>query len=234
MNARFAASLPSVASAYRPRSLVHGQRIGRCLTRALLSVEVSGLEHVPARGPVIIAGNHTGILDGPLVMSWVPRPVRVMTKSEIYRGLIGTYLCRLGQIPLVRQARDRAALGLALNELAVGGAVGVFPEGTRGVGDLAEIKDGVGYLAAMSGAPIVPVACIGSQAAMPKGAKWPRRSAHIKIAFGPAFTPSPVEEPLSRAQVSQLSEVIRQQLRNQLASVAQASTTSRAGGGKDE
>lgn len=207
---------------YRLPSLHRGQRIGHFLTRALLNFELEGVENIPATGAVIVAGNHTGFLDGPLVMVWAPRPVRTLTKIEIFRamgGIVGTYMCRIGQLPIIREIPDRTAMATALAELQAGGAIGVFPEGTRGAGDLSEVKDGIGYLAARSGAQIVPVACIGSQQALPKGAKWPSKKVTVRLVFGAPFEPEIPGDPLARSTATALAESIRVRLQAHLLDV---------------
>lgn len=212
------------------RALPVAQRVARRVFRMALSVHVSGLEHVLPEGPLIVAGNHTGFLDGPLVTAWVPRPIRTLTKVEIFKGFPGKALVYLGQIPVDRDIPDRTALRGAREELAAGGAVGVFPEGTRGDGELGRIKDGIGYLAARSGAPIVPVAVIGTQQALPKGAKIPRRSHEVHVAFGPAFSPSIVGDPHLRSTSALVAEEIRVRLRAHLEQVRRDLDPGRTGG----
>lgn len=207
------------ADRYRPTALPKAQAFGRGLTRVLLDVEVTGQEHVALDGPLIVAGNHSGFLDGPLVTVWAPRPVRTLTKVEIFSGLPGFVMSRIGQIPLDRDIPDRRALHAARAELARGGAVGVFPEGTRGDGELLEIKHGIGYLALRSGAPIVPVAVLGTQLAMPKGSKLPSRSHKVHVAFGRSFTPDLRGDPHSRRTSAAVAEEVRDQLRAHLEAV---------------
>jgi 1-acyl-sn-glycerol-3-phosphate acyltransferase len=210
---------------YFEPALVHGQGIGQFLSRHFLSMRLSGLEHVPREGPVLVAGNHTGFLDGPLVMSWFPRPLRVLTKVQIYKGVVSSYLHHIGQIPLDRDVPDRSALRLCLRELEAGRAVGIFPEGTRGAGELREVKDGVAYLAAHSQAPIVPVACFGTQAALPKGARWPDRHAPVSIVFGAPFQVPVDGDPDARATLERMGEQIRVRL---LEHLEQAQTRAQA------
>ncbi|MGZ6826936.1 MAG: lysophospholipid acyltransferase family protein, partial [Mycobacteriales bacterium] len=135
---------------------------GRVLFRALFRLEVRGTEHVPSRGPVLLAGNHTGFLDGPLLFALSPRPASFLAKSELFVGPVAHALGRLGQIPVHRGRPDRAALRAGLAVLAGDGALGVFPEGTRGAGELESVSDGLAYLALRSGAPVVPVAVVGT------------------------------------------------------------------------
>ena len=69
-----------------PRTVGAARGIGAVAARALLSVRVTGREHVPSTGPVLLAGNHSGLLDGPLVYVFSPRPVVILAKSELFVG----------------------------------------------------------------------------------------------------------------------------------------------------
>ena len=94
-----------------------------------------GVEHVPASGPVILASNHVGVADGPLLAIYGPRPVHALTKQEMFQGRLGGFLLRSGQVPLDRFNSDPAAVKACLRVLRDGGVVGIFPEGSRGSGE---------------------------------------------------------------------------------------------------
>jgi 1-acyl-sn-glycerol-3-phosphate acyltransferase len=143
--------------------------VGTGLARVLFRLRVKGMHHVPREGPVLLAGNHSGILDGPLVFFVAPRPPVLLTKSEVFVGVWPRPLGWLGLVPVHRGAADRAALKAGLAELQAGGVVGVFPEGTRGSGGMERISDGLAYLALRSGASVVPIAVTGTAAALPPG-----------------------------------------------------------------
>ena len=116
---------------------------------------------VPAHGPVILAPNHTGFLDPPLLMGTSPRPIHCLAKREIFRGPLGWFLRSIGQIPLDRSGTDRTALTSALAVLSAGRVLVVYPEGTRGSGNFADMRRGLAWLAVRSGAPVVPVVAFG-------------------------------------------------------------------------
>ena len=185
--------------------------------KKLLPMTVTGWDNVPMSGPVILAGNHSGWLDGPLVVIMAPRPVRCLVKSELYHGVLGWALTTVGQIPVNRGKPDRTALHACLSELAAGGAVGVFPEGTRGTGELEEVQHGIAYLAVHSGAPVLPVACIGTAEAFPRGAKKVRRDVPITVAYGKPFEVERPENPRSRKALAEVAEHIRVRLAGHLA-----------------
>ena len=183
--------------------------VGTGLARTVLSLHVEGAEHVPVDGPVLLAGNHSGILDGPLVFFLSPRPASLLTKSEVFVGFWARACGWLGLIPVHRGQADRAALQAGLAHLRDGGALGVFPEGTRGSGSFDEITDGLAYLALRSGAPVVPIAVTGTGAALPKGKAIPKLRAPVRIAFGPPVTIDAGGDPRARSTVRAAAEQLR-------------------------
>jgi len=137
-----------------------------------------GQGNVPEEGPVILASNHIGWLDGPLLFVKAPRPPHALVKEEEFTGKTGRLLKFVGQIKVSRYRNDSGALRRAAQSLAAGQVVLIYPEGTRGAGNFANFKGGVTWLALISGAPIVPVTIFGtrkvgepSEARAPKGAR---------------------------------------------------------------
>lgn len=184
--------------------------VGGALLRLILDVRVSGAEHVPASGPVIVAGNHRGVVDGPVVALFVARPMAFVAKAELFVGPAARILTWLGQIPVHRGRPDRAALRRALDVLAADGVLGLFPEGTRGAGALDEVQHGIAYIALRSpGCVIVPVACLGTERALPQGSFVPRVRARVDVVFGPPLRIRPHGDPRSRRVVAETAEQIR-------------------------
>jgi 1-acyl-sn-glycerol-3-phosphate acyltransferase len=205
------------AAEYSPRALLNSRRIMRPLiNHVIMRVKVVGRGLVPESGPLILAGNHASWLDGPLVVAECDRLVRCLTKVELYGGRLGWYLSLIGQIPIDRSRPDRTALHASLEELNNGGAVGMFPEGTRGSGELDAVHDGVAWLAVRSGAKVVPVACLGTAVALPKGAKFPKRTP-VRVVFGAPFEITMPANPRSRTALKGVSEEIRLHLVDHLA-----------------
>jgi 1-acyl-sn-glycerol-3-phosphate acyltransferase len=183
---------------------------GRALIRLMLDVRVGRTDHVPSSGPVLLAGNHRGALDGPLVAAFVPRQASFLAKSELFRGPVARVLMWFGQIPVDRGRPDRQALRRAVAVLEGGNVLGMFPEGTRGAGELASVQHGIAYVALrVPGVPIVPVACLGTERALPKGAKLPRWRSRIDIVFGEPFTVSVPANPRARSAIAHAAEEIR-------------------------
>lgn len=180
------------------------QGIGRALLLILSRAQVFGLENVPPTGKVLIAANHTHVMDGPLLYGVMPRPAAFFVKAEAFIGPFSPFLRRIGQIPIRRGVPERAPIASALETLSAGGLVGIFPEGTRGAGDVAEVRHGIAYLAVRSGAPVVPVAFVGTGALLPRRTL---RRPKVRIVIG-----EPVHiaaGPASRSAVSDAAEKIR-------------------------
>jgi 1-acyl-sn-glycerol-3-phosphate acyltransferase len=113
-------------------------------------MEVSGLDSLPASGPMLIVGNHDSHWDPVMigVAARKRRQIRALAKSQLWdvRGL-APVLNGMGQIPIVRGAGDAQALSNAVTALREGSCVGVFPEGTRSKGKEMRARSGVGRLA---------------------------------------------------------------------------------------
>jgi 1-acyl-sn-glycerol-3-phosphate acyltransferase len=190
--------------------------VRKIINRLIMRVTLEGLEHVPADEPLIFAGNHSSWLDGPLVVIESPRTVRCLVKSEMYIRIVGRLLLISGQIPIDRGRPDREALHTALDELSRGGAIGVFPEGTRGSGEMAAVQHGIAYLAVHGRCRVLPVACINTGDALPKGARWPRRSVQVRVVFGKPFEVDVPANPRSRRALAAVAEDIRVRLLDHL------------------
>jgi 1-acyl-sn-glycerol-3-phosphate acyltransferase len=200
--------------------LALARRMASQVARSYFRVDIRGLEHLPPSGPVLIAGNHTGWLDGPLVQMMLPRPCSFLVKSELYDGPWRVILDFARQIPVRRGAPDRTALRRALDVLAGGGVLGVFPEGTRGVGAMETVQHGIGYIALRAQSPIVPVVCTGTAEALPHGAKFPKFRTPVSIVFGPTFTLDVEGNPRARSTVAAAAEQIRLRLLDHLETVS--------------
>ena len=126
---------------------------------------VHGRENVPPTGPVIVAVNHTHNMDPALIGVIMPWQVRFLAKRELVtegnaltRWLVRTW----GLIPITRDRLDREALRTAREHLRGGGAIGMFPEGTRSRdGRMGQARPGTGFLALTTGAPVLPVGIEG-------------------------------------------------------------------------
>jgi 1-acyl-sn-glycerol-3-phosphate acyltransferase len=173
-----------LASALRPMLLP--------VTHLAFRPAVTGAAHVPAEGPVILAANHLSVLDSFLIPLMTPRRVSFLAKQEYFAGggpkkwLTSTLLTGIDAIGVPRDGfrAARQSLEVALRVLEGGGAFGIHPEGSRSRdGRLYRGHTGVAWLAIASGAPVVPVAVLGTERVQPVGARFPRPG-RVIVRFG--------------------------------------------------
>ena len=150
-------------------------------------LEVSGLEAMPLTGPVLLAGNHDSYWDTVAIgVAALPRrQIRALAKSSLWKlPLAGPVLDGMGQIPIDRGRGDAGALDRAVEELANGACIGVFPEGTRSLGRELRARGGIGRLAQR--VPEAQVVCVAASGTVDLP-KFPRERPHVRVEF---FTPA--------------------------------------------
>jgi 1-acyl-sn-glycerol-3-phosphate acyltransferase len=178
----------------------------KALVRVLTRTEVHGLEHVPAEGPLIFAGNHLGLIDPVVGGVFAPWPIEPMALTDLFEVPGTRTLLRLyGAIPVNRDAHDGAAMASALEALSRGKIVGILPEGRVSLtGSLERARTGVAYLALTSGVPVLPAAITGTERALDDlaAARRPR----ITLTFGAPML-FPREELAGPAKRQRLREV---------------------------
>ena len=162
--------------------------------RFWVRVELQGALHIPASGPVIVAANHTSYFD-PLCLGVfidsAGREVRFLAKSELFeKRLMRFIMLGAGQIPVYRETRDAArSLSAAVEAMREGAAVAIYPEGTttrRPDFMPGPAKNGVARLAALTGAPVVPVGMWGAHLLFTRGKLGPfRRGIRVVVRAGP-------------------------------------------------
>ncbi|MFF9625814.1 lysophospholipid acyltransferase family protein [Streptomyces griseosporeus] len=178
---------------------------------------VLGAWRIPASGPVILAVNHSHNIDGPMVMGVAPRPVHFLIKKEAFVGPLDPFLTGIGQLKVDRTTADRTAITQALDVLAAGGVLGIFPEGTRGEGDFASLRAGLAYFAVRSGAPIVPVAVLGSSDRPGRLIKaLPPLRSRVDVVFGDPFAAGDGSGRRTRKALDEATERIQKQLTRHL------------------
>ena len=150
-----------------------------------LRMQRIGREHIPAEGPVILASNHRSFFDPFVIGTMTRRPVYYVAKQELfmYNRLLSWVLNALGAFPVARGAGDQDTIETAKIILGRGEIVLMFPEGTRTrPGPLGKPRRGVGRLALDTGAPVVPIAIIGTED-IRRG--WRFRPRKVKLRAGP-------------------------------------------------
>lgn len=194
----------------------------------VLRAEVSGREHVPQSGGVVLAANHRSFLDHLLLGAAAPRALHFLGKSELATGFSGKLNIAFGMVPVARGTADLAALDVIGDLLRNGAAVALFPEGTRSpTGELFRFRSGVSRIAATAGVPVVPVGLIGTEVVWPRGEKPVlRRPAKgvLAVRFGPPMD-APADDGRARraftealhAEVARLSQ---QQVADRFAAIA--------------
>jgi glycerol-3-phosphate dehydrogenase (NAD(P)+) len=165
-------------------------------TQLYFSLERTGRKNIPKNGPVILASNHRSFLDPFIVGCCMRRPVYFVAKKELFeKRWQGWLLNRLGAFPIKRGESDEESMATARAVLERGAALVIFPEGTRiRKGPLGRPKRGVGRLALETGAPVVPVAILGSERAR-RGLRirpvWVRVRCGKPLTFPRVANPSP-------------------------------------------
>lgn len=190
-----------------------GRRIGVGLMYGLWKPRVLGAWKVPATGPAILAVNHSHNIDGPMVMGVSPRPTHFLIKKEAFIGPLDPFLLGIGQLKVDRHTTDRTAITDALGVLTSGGVLGIFPEGTRGDGDFASLRAGLAYFAVRSGAPIVPVAVLGSSGRNSRLIRGlPPLRSRVDVVFGDPFEAGDGSGRRTRSALDEATGRIQKQL----------------------
>jgi 1-acyl-sn-glycerol-3-phosphate acyltransferase len=191
------------------RVLVHA------INRAYWRVEVTGAGAIPAQGPVILAPVHRSFMDFFVASEVSRRKLFYMAKDDLWHSpRLGHFLESVGAFPVHRDGADRLALDRAQAVLERGEALILFPEGTRRTGAVVEdLHEGAAFLAARTGAPIVPIGIGGTAEAMPKGSKFIRPvKVHVVVGDPIAAPARSAKGRVPRHQVHEVTERLRRDL----------------------
>nr|WP_040564090.1 lysophospholipid acyltransferase family protein [Kineosphaera limosa] len=162
------------------------------MLRLVLRPTINGIENIPTSGPVILASNHLSFFDSIVIPLASPRHVAFLAKEEYFtgtgvRGAINkAFFTAVGAIGVDRSdpRAGQRSLEMQLDVLRGGGAVGIYPEGTRSRdGRLYRGRTGVGHLVLSSGATVLPVGLAGTENIQPVGSRY-MRPAKVAITFG--------------------------------------------------
>ena len=173
--------------------------------------KVKGRKNVPKNGPLIVVSNHVSYLDPPIVGSVVNRHLHFMAKAELFeKKWFGFILRQIGSFPIKRGTPDKKAIRRSLEILKNDKVLCMFPEGTRVKGDkLGKAKPGVTLIALMSESPILPV-----------GIKHANDNSPLKVSVGKPFTLNEYyDRKLSRAEKTEVGEIIMEKIKNEIDSI---------------
>lgn len=193
-------------------AVVRNVVVGFCRLYWRLSVE--GKEHVPVSGPFILSPVHRSNIDTPLVAACTGRRVHYMGKQEMWKyKLSAAFFTAMGGFPVNRGAADREALRKCVEVINGGDGLVIFPEGTRRSGPvIEETFEGAAYVATKTGAPIIPVGIGGSQAAMPRGAKFIKPVKTRLVIGPPLYAEGGGDGKAPRRAVHELNERLKAEL----------------------
>lgn len=192
-------------------------RVAALLIRGLAQLffrpRVRGRQNIPLTGPVLVAPIHRSNLDFAFTLFISPRKVFFMAKDSLFEvPVLGAALIQLGAFPVKRGTADREAMRSAEEVLTGGHALILFPEGTRKYGPHVEpLHDGAMFIAARTGAVVVPVGIAGTDRALPDGAKFPR-PVKVHVVVGTPIAPLHFAGRASRSQIAEKTEELRSSL----------------------
>ncbi len=162
-----------------------GYSLSKALAKTFFNYRVTGAENMIEEGPCIIAANHCSFFDPPLVGVACKRAIHYLARKSLLEWpILGPIFPELNVIPVDRKNADRSALMGAIRVVKNGGAVLIFPEGTRSPdGKLQPAQPGIGMIMAKTGAPVVPVRISGSYAVFNRDMQFPKRG-FVSVAIG--------------------------------------------------
>lgn len=160
-------------------------RVGRSILG--IEVEASGLDRLDPGTPYVFMSNHASFLDGPLLMTVIDRPARVIVKRFVFRiPVLGLGMRFSGYVPLDKEGAGAGRRSIARAARLIrekGYSFLIYPEGTRSWdGTMLPLRRGGFFLALEAGAPIVPVTITGTHELMPRGAQTVRKG-RVGITF---------------------------------------------------
>jgi 1-acyl-sn-glycerol-3-phosphate acyltransferase len=160
--------------------------------RVLFRPWTDNMDAIPVKGSAILVSNHLSFSDSFFLPLVTQRRITFLAKQEYFTGkgikglLIKAFFTGVGQVPIDRTSgrAAEAAITTGVRILGDGHLLGIYPEGTRTAdGRLYRGKTGVARMALESGAPVIPVAMIGTYEIQPPGRIWPRIR-RVGVCFG--------------------------------------------------
>jgi 1-acyl-sn-glycerol-3-phosphate acyltransferase len=188
---------PGTGKYQRPVKVIVGGFI-----RLYCRLRVVGADHIPAKGPVIVAANHRSMWDVPIHVVACPRPVTFMAKSELYKNRLLGWLWRvLGGFPVRREISDIRAIDTALAVLDRDEVLCLYPEGTRSLsGEMLPFLKGAAWIALRTGAPVVPCGLWGTGKVPAPGGRNPLIGKRVRVTFGQQIEVEREDDPRLRKE----------------------------------
>lgn len=160
----------------------------------IIRTRIVGADVVPQEGAVLLAANHTSMIDVLFLLAALRRQAIAMAMAELWKSPLTRWLVEvLGQIPVVRGDPEsgRQAMDSATHALADGALVGIFPE-QRCVrpGEVAPYRPGVAVLSKRTGVPIIPVRLVGANLVLPLDRRFPSFGHTVHVLFGEPIDPA--------------------------------------------
>lgn len=165
-----------------------------------------GTENVPKTGPVIVACNHVSYFDPPALGTASPRRIQYMAKEQLFHiPVLGPLIHAVGAYPVDREGSATAAVKRSVEVLRQGGAIGIFPEGTRNLTGATQARAGVALLASLGKAPVVPARLVGTGGA--------KRLEQFRVYFGRPLT-LPRDRKASREEMANFTDQVMRAIRS--------------------
>jgi 1-acyl-sn-glycerol-3-phosphate acyltransferase len=183
----------------------------RALFRFYFRWRVYNAERVPLKGPVILAANHSSFLDPPLVGAGIRRGINYLARENLFRfPVLGWVLHQWQVVPVDREGGGAKGLKAILDRLLAGGAIILFPEGTRTRdGKLQPARSGIGLTVIKSDAPVVPVRVFGTFQAFGRHMKFPR-PCRVVVKYGQPMAFAQLRAEAKTCSKQRLKEIYQQ------------------------
>jgi 1-acyl-sn-glycerol-3-phosphate acyltransferase len=196
----------------------------RALYKFYFGWRVYNAERVPVKGPVILASNHASFLDPPLVGAGLRRDINYLARDTLFRfPVVGWVLRNWNSVPVDREGGGAAGLRAILDRLLDGGAIILFPEGTRSRnGNLQPARSGIGLTVIKSTAPVVPVRVFGTFGAFGRHMHFPIPRHRVAVKYGRPllFAELRAEAKVcSKARLKQIYQEVADEIMRQIASL---------------
>lgn len=195
----------------------------RAFFRFYLGWRVCNPERVPLQGPVILASNHASFLDPPLVGAGIKRGINYLARENLFRfPILGWILHQWQVVPVDREGGGAKGLKAILDRLLQGGAIILFPEGTRSPdGKLQPARSGIGLTVIKSEAPVVPVRVFGTFEAYDRHTRVPRPLHQVIVKYGRPMSFQQLRAEAKICSKQRLKEIYQQVADEIMAAIAQ-------------